>query len=218
MREATTTQPARRVAFATLFAACPCAALVIIASAGCNTIPGMSTAWTLESVVERGAYLDATLVRGDEERRWFLPPDAACRGMMRPEASLEVVSLGPLGQLHEGEAVCEPLGIGSLREWRESRARPTVGPVPARQATFRLDYEDEEVAMLRGRFPLVGLIGFPGLGDTVVVIPQSEACRPLREASVASIEYRVAGPDPYVLVAGELRCPVLGLIQPVGPR
>jgi hypothetical protein len=218
MREAATPRSDRRVAFASICAACLSGALAVIAGAACNTIPGMSTAWTVHSVAERGAYLDATLVRGSDQGRYFLPTNAACRGMLRPEASIEVVSLGPMGQLQSGETVCEPLGIGSLREWRESRARPTVGPVPARQATFRLDYEDAEVAMLRGRFPLVGLIGFPGLGDTLVVIPQSEACRPLRASTTAAIEYRVAGPDPYVLIAGEQRCPVLGLIQPVAPR
>jgi hypothetical protein len=208
----------RRVAFATLRMALLGAALFAMASAGCNTIPGMSTAWTVQSVAQRGPYLDATLVRGGEQRRYFLPASEACGGMLRPEASLELVSLGPMGQLQAGEAVCDPLGIGSLREWRESRARPTVGPIPSRQATFRLDYEDAELVMLRGRFPLVGLIGFPGLGDTLVAIPQTDACRPLRQATVASIEYRVAGPDPYVLIAGELRCPVHGLIQPISPR
>jgi hypothetical protein len=199
-------------------AVCLAAALAAIAGAGCNTIPGMSTAWTVEAVAQRGDYLDATLVRGDERRRYFTAVDEACAGMLRPEASLERVSLGPLGQLQSGGQTCEPVGIGSLLAWRESRPRPQVRPLPARQASFRLVWEDAELAMLRGRFPLLGLIGFPGLGDSLVVIPQSEVCRPLREASEASIEYRVAGPDPFVLIAEGQRCGVLGLIQPLEPR
>jgi hypothetical protein len=68
--------------------------------------------------------------------------------------------------------------------------------------------------MLRGLFPLTSLIGFPSLGDILVVIPLHEICRPLLTRDVATIEYRVAGPDPYVLISEDQRCPVLGLIQP----
>jgi hypothetical protein len=197
---------------------CLAAAFAALAGAACTTVPGVSTTWTVGPVSERGAYLDATLSQRGKQRRYFVPSSAACRSLLRTEALVEVVALGPMGQLRQGDTQCDPLGIGSLREWRESRPRPTVRPLPARPATYRVDYQDAEVVMLRGRFPLVGLIGFPGLGDTLVVIPLSDACRPLLEATQASIEYRVAGPDPYVLIAGAQRCPVLGLVQPIGTR
>ena len=93
-----------------------------------------------------------------------------------------------------------------------------MGPLPARQADYRLEYQDKDLAMLRGRFPLLGLIGWPGMGDTIVLVPQTAACQPLLQKGVATIEYRVAGPDPYVLLAGDKRCPLLGLIQPIGER
>ena len=72
--------------------------------------------------------------------------------------------------------------------------------------------------MLRGRFPLLGLIAWPGMGDTLVLLPQTPPCQALMQQSVATIEYRVAGPDPYVLLEGDKRCPLLGLIQPIGKR
>jgi hypothetical protein len=109
-----------------------------------------------------------------------------------------------------------PVGIGSLAAWRDSRPRPQVGPLPAKQADYRVEYQDRDLAMLRGRFPLLGLIAWPGMGDTLVVIPQTPACKPLLQQGVATIEYRVAGPDPYVLLVGGERCPIQGLIQPVG--
>ena len=91
-----------------------------------------------------------------------------------------------------------------------------MGPLPARQADYQVIYQDGDLAMLRGRFPLLGLIGWPGMGDTIVLLPQTESCRPLVERGTATIEYRVAGPAPYVLLDGDRRCAVLGLIQPSG--
>jgi hypothetical protein len=188
--------------------------LLVLAGAGCNTIPGMSTTWVVNSVVERGPYLDVTLSNGGDTMRYFTPASETCRNLLRVEQPVGYVSLGQMGQFQTGEVVCVPVGILSLREWRDQRPRPGVPPLPTGQANYRLDYEDKDVAMLRGRFPLVGLIGFVGLGDTIVVLPKTPACTPLLSQSVATIEYRDAGPDPYVLFVGDRRCPVLGLVQP----
>ena len=186
--------------------------------AGCANLPGMPTSSTVQSVVERGPFLDVQISQGGSTRRYFTPATEPCRGLLKPEAAIEYVALGPLGQLQSGEVVCVPAGIGSLAAWRDQRPRPMVGPLPARQADYRLEYQDQDLAMLRGRFPLLGLIAWPGLGDTLVVIPQTPACQPLLQQGTATIEYRVAGPDPYVLLQGDQRCPVQGLIQPIGER
>ncbi len=185
---------------------------------GCANLPGMATSSTVESVVERGPYLDVHISQRGSTWRYFVPAKEPCRSLLRAEAAIEYVSLGPLGQFQSGEVVCEPIGIGSLAKWRDQRPRPEVGPLPARQSDYRLEYQDQDLAILRGRFPLLGLIAWPGMGDTLVVLPQTPPCQQLMKQNVATIEYRVAGPDPYVLLDGDKRCPVQGLIQPIGER
>jgi hypothetical protein len=186
--------------------------------AGCTNIPGMSTSSTVQSVVERGPYLDVEISQRGATWRYFAPAQEPCRSLLKAEAEIDYVSLGPLGQFQSGQVVCDPVGIGSLAKWRDQRPRPQVGPLPARQADYRLEYEDPDLAMLRGRFPLLGLIAWPGMGDTLVVLPQTPPCQQLMKQGTATIEYRVAGPDPYVLLAGDQRCPIQGLIQPIGER
>jgi hypothetical protein len=56
------------------------------------------------------------------------------------------------------------------------------------------------------------------MGDTLMVLPQSPACQALIPAGVATIQYRDAGPDPYVLLDNRSQCEVSGLIQPSGER
>jgi hypothetical protein len=192
-----------------------CAALSLLL-AGCSNLPGMPTSSSVQTVVERGPFLDVQITQGGKPRRYFTPQSEPCRSLLEPEAPIDYVALGPLGQLQSGEVVCVPVGIGTLAAWRDQRPRPMVGPLPARQADYRVEYQDQDLAMLRGRFPLLGLIAWPGLGDTLVVIPKTPACQPLMDRGTATIEYRVAGPDPYVLLSGDQRCPVQGLIQPVG--
>jgi len=182
----------------------------------CSTIPGMPTSSSVQSVTQRGPFLDVEISQGGKPRRYFTPAEEPCRGLLKPEAPIEYVSLGPIGQLQSGEVVCVPVGIGSLAAWRDQRPRPQVGPLPAKQADYRLEYEDADVAILRGRFPLLGLIAWPGMGDTLVVLSKTPACQDLIKRNVATIEYRVAGPDPYVLLDGDKRCPLQGLIQPSG--
>jgi hypothetical protein len=194
------------------------AVLALPASAGCATLPGRTTAWVVESVALRGDFLDATVSRAGETQRFFTPASPACGSVLRVEALVEYVSLGPFGQFQSGAESCDLVGIGSLAEWRDRRPRPNVRPLPTRSATYRLEYQDAELAMLRGRIPLVGLLGFVGMGDTLMVLPQSDACRPLIPRGTATIEYRVAGPDPLVLIGDHARCAVLGLIQPPPPR
>ena len=201
-----------------VFAAVSASALGGVGLVACANLPGTSSVSAVESVVERGPYLDVYVSRGGSKQRFFVPASEPCRSLLRVEAVVDYVNLGPLGQFQAGEIHCDPIGIGTLATWRDQRPRPQVGPLPARQATYRVDYQDLDLVMLRGRFPLLGLIAWPGMGDTLVLLPKTKACEGLVQRGVATIEYRVAGPDPYVLLDGDQRCPVLGLIQPIGER
>ena len=125
----------------------PCAAVLACALggaglAGCTNIPGMPTSSTVQSVVERGPYLDVEISQRGATWRYFAPAKEPCRSLLKAEAAIDYVSLGPLGQFQSGQVVCDPVGIGSLAKWRDQRPRPQVGPLPARQADYRLEYED----------------------------------------------------------------------------
>ena len=201
----------------------PCSALVLGAllgfgPTGCSTLPGSTSPTTVESVVERGPYLDVSVSMAGAKRRFFTAAGEPCRSLLKPEAAVEYVNLGPLGQLQAGGVSCIPAGIGTLAEWRDARPRPQVGPQPQKQANFKLEYQDADVVMVRGMIPLLGLIAWPGMGDTLLVLPQTPACKALVPVGVATIQYNEAGADPYVLLDDRRVCEVAGLIQPVGER
>ena len=199
-------------------AALALAALLPLAAAACATLPGNTSPATVASVVQRGPYLDVELSMAGAKRRFFTAASDPCRSLLKPEASVEYVKLGPLGQLQAGGATCIPAGIGALAAWRDERPRPQVGPQPQKQANYRLEYQDADVAMVRGMIPLLGLIAWPGMGDSLLVLPQTPACQALIPGGIATIQYNVAGPDPYVLLDNRRECAVAGLIQPIGER
>jgi len=87
--------------------------------------------------------------------------------------------------------------------------------VPRAQATFRTLYEDEDVVLLRGRFPLASRIGWSRGDDSVVVVGNVERCRGPVEKGVASMEYRQAGRNTLTLVGVGGLCRIEGLIQPL---
>ncbi len=199
-------------------AALSLAVLCGLATAGCSTFPGSTSSWTVESVVERHGYLDVSFTTGGGKQRFFTAAADPCKSMLHAEAVVSYANLGPLGQFQAGGATCIPAGIGSLAAWRDSRPRPQVGPLPSKQANYTLEYQDQDVAMVRGMIPLLGLIAWPGMGDTLVVLPQSPTCQALIPAGVATIQYRDTGPAPYVLLDNRSQCEVAGLIQPIGDR
>jgi hypothetical protein len=156
--------------------------------------------------------------RGNSTQRFFTLANEPCLSVLRPEAAVDYVSLGPLGQFRAGDLRCDPVGIGSLAAWRDQRPRHRGGPLPVGQANYRVEYQDQDLAMLRGRFPLLGMIGWPGMGDTIVLVPQAPPCQALLERSTATIQFRVAGPDPFVLFNAGQHCAVLGLVQAIVER
>ncbi len=181
-------------------------------------LPGMTRTYQVEHVVRRGPYLDAMLVGAKPELRFFFPADETCTALVRAEASVEYVSEGPFGKLRGGEAVCEPVGIGSLRTWRDRGPRGQRGEmIPRSRATFSVVYEDEQVAFARGRFLLASRVGWTSGADTLAVIPVTAVCSPILKRGQASVEFRPAGPRPFSLVTREGHCPIEGFIRPIPP-
>ena len=51
--------------------------------------------------------------------------------------------------------------------------------------------------------------------DSVVLLPAEPACDEVRQRGKATMEYHDTGPDPFVLVDAEQRCPILGFAAPI---
>jgi hypothetical protein len=163
-----------------------------------------------------GPYLEVHLA-GEAELALLVPATPRCTRVARPEASVRWVSRGFPGRLEAGDEACEAAGILDLAAWRDRRPRPDVPPVPRKQARWTVLYRDGRLALLRGRFPLAGLVGMPGGGDLVAVVADDPACAPLLATDVGTLEYRASGRDAFRLLAGEARCPVLGFARPPPP-
>lgn len=192
------------------------ATLLTSVAAACSTLPGASQGFRIDSVTTRGPYLDARMSRGGETVRFFFPADdEECRRMLRPENIVDYVALGPLGVLRADDERCQPVGIGSLDWWRRQRGRPEVPPLPRGTARFQPVYRDAEVTLVRGRFPLTGLVNWAGGYDTIAVLPRDSACQPLVERGEATIEYRASGPVPLRLLSDAQSCVIEGLVQPL---
>jgi hypothetical protein len=200
-----------------------------LGSAGC--ISWRKTTWELgmggfgmELLVarldERGPYLDAILAGHGLHLRTFVPASDVCRAVLRPDSTVEYVERGVGGRFEREGQSCDSVGFGDplIRRARQPRAGSLQAvPVPRAQATFRTLYEDADVVLLRGRFPLALTIGWTGGDDTVAVVGNVARCRGPVEARVASMEYRPAGPNTLALVGDEGLCRIEGLIQPPGP-
>jgi hypothetical protein len=89
--------------------------------------------------------------------------------------------------------------------------------IPSAAASYRKVYEDDEVAFLRGNFPLAGRLGFRGLGDAIAVVPKIPICQDPIERTNATLEYFPGGRNVLTLGSKDGRCNVEGLIQPLGP-
>lgn len=178
-------------------------------------LPGSRTPMTVERVTPRGPYLEVALRAPGLELVSYAPDDEACRGVLAREHAVDYATDGGGGSFSREGRRCEAAGIGSLDAWRERRARPrTRSPVPSAQASFRVLHRDEQVVLVRGRFPLAGLLGWVGGDDTVAAIPNAPECaRPL-ESGVATLQYFPAGRDVLTLTGEGGLCPVLGLLRP----
>jgi hypothetical protein len=171
-------------------------------------------------VSAHGDYLEATLVGHGLSLTVFTPNDAVCRAVLAPEASVDYVERGIAGRLEREGARCDAVGIGPplvqrARQPRGQSLRST--PIPRAQATFGIVHADDELILLRGRFPLAHHVGWSGGDDSVVALPAEPVCRAAAGAGVASMEYRPAGRSALVLVGKDALCPIVGLMLPLGP-
>ena len=173
----------------------------------------------VSEVATIGPYLDATLSSPRLALRFFFPRSADCLAMIRPGAELRYLRVGSLGTAVDGEKRrCEPIGVASLREWRdrEPRRRPSH-LAPRVQVEFHTIFEGEDLVLVRGRFPLAHEIRWPAAMDTVAVLPAGPACDEALRSGKATMEYRATGPDPFLLLGEEGGCRVLGFAGPLEP-
>ena len=173
----------------------------------------------VSEVATIGPYLDATLASPRFALRFFFPRSADCLAMIRPGAELRYLRVGSLGSVVNGEKRrCEPIGVASLREWRDREPRQRSSPIAPRvQVEFHTLFEGEELVLVRGRFPLALEIRWPAAMDTVAVLPAGPGCDEARRAGKATMEYRATGPDPFLLLGEEGSCPILGFAGPLEP-
>jgi hypothetical protein len=181
-------------------------------------LPGSATATEVTEVVPRAGYLDVRL----GAQRFFFPADAECQALLAPGARVYYVEGGVLGRVEGEEAeegACEPVGVGSLQAWRDRKPRPSSSrPNPRAQIVYREIYRDEEVAFLRGRFPLASHARLRG-DDIIAVISAHEPC--LETAGTGrqtgTMEFRQAGRDPFRAFLGASACPISAFVLPLGP-
>ncbi len=207
-------------------------AIALAATFGVNGCNWRKTTWELGMggfgmellvayVEERGPYLDAGLVGHGLDLRTFVPANDVCRAVLNTEEPVTYAERGVAGGFERAGYSCDAVGYGDplIRGARQPRRGELRGsPVPRAQATFRTLYADDDVVLLRGRFPLTSRIGWSRGDDSVIVVENSARCRGPVEKGVASMEYRQAGRNTLALVGVGGLCRIDGLIQPLdGP-
>jgi len=177
-------------------------------------IPGARASAQVELVAERGDQLDVISRAGGRETRFFVPNDAACRSLFTGEQAVSWSNSGRFGRFQAGDRTCDPVGVLSLAEWRDRRPRrQNASVIPRSRADLRERlYVDEELVLIRGRFPQAAQIGITGTADLVAVIPNSPECEGLEVPGSLSMEFRQAGRQPFTLINGRQRCPLLGFV------
>jgi hypothetical protein len=178
-------------------------------------VPGTSVEMTVARAAPRDGYLDLELRAPDFSLRSFVPASELCMRVAERGARVQYHAGSPYGTLVRGGDRCDASGMASLREWRNRRPRETSELVPSGQATYRVVYQDEELSFLRGVFPLVGLLGFSGMGDTIAVVPNTPECRRAIESATSTVEYFHAGRNVLTLSSREGRCNIEALLRPL---
>jgi len=177
-------------------------------------LPGARAGASLTPATQRGDYLDVTLASGGFRYRFFLPANDACRAVAASEA-VTYANVGPFGRLQAGDTACDPIGILSLAAWRDRGPRPrTQSVIPrSRAALQERVYADDNLTLIRGRFLLASAIGFAGGADSIAVLPNAAECQGIVVPGSASMEFRQIGNQPFSLINGNQRCPVIGFVQ-----
>jgi len=160
----------------------------------------------------RGPYIDATFSGPSRAWRFLFPRSEACAAVLRPEAAVSYQPGGIWGSFHAADGeVCEPVGIGSLRQWRSRRPRVEGAMSERSPSDWEVLHRDAQVYLLRGRFPVASFIGMAGTWDTVAMVPNDGGrCSRVAEGGNAILEYRTSGSEAFLLGG----CPVLAFANP----
>lgn len=189
---------------------------------GCAAATGSSPSYRVASATPIGPLLDVRLqstsrsvvISSDPTRSLLFPASETCRRLLQVDSIVQYLPGGLTGSIRRDGHACEAVGIAALREWRDRRPRPARRRMGAdrAQATYRIAFEQENMAIVRGRFPLAGRVGWVGGEDTLALIPRTAGCAGVLERQVSSMEYRDAGPIALLLVS-KLGCPIEGFAR-----
>ena len=192
--------------------------LLALVQLGCSarTMIGMSGDLAVSSVITRGPYLDVTIQDDDVAVRLFADAaDADCAAVLRVGSPVSYTNRGIAGRVTADDLSCDLIGIGDPFIRRVSQPRGDQSElIPRAQATFTRIFEDDDVALLRGRFTLASRVGWAGGVDTVAVVQANAACRRAIDSGVASMEFRPRGINTLALTSGSGLCRIDGLILP----
>jgi hypothetical protein len=203
----------RRVPIETALLAClalACTGDELVVQSG---IPGARASSEVRLVAERGELLDVNSETGGRETRFLVPNDDDCRHLFVGEQPVSYSnSGGRFGSFHAGDRSCEPVGVLSLVQWRDRRPRnQNASVIPRARAELRERiYRDDDVELIRGRFPLAAQIGITGAQDLIAVIPVTAECADLPVPGSLSMEFRQVGRQPFTLIHEGRRCTLQG--------
>ena len=168
----------------------------------------------VQSVDVHGPYLVAQLTGRRDELRAVAPATAPCTTVLRPEARVHYAKSGVFGRVESGDDGCDLVGVASLAAWRDRQPR-RHGLVPLATARFDPIYQDDQMVLLRGRFPLAGRVGIPAAYDLVALLPNNAACRAVAAKGEASLEFRPAGSEAFRMMDDDAPCVVAGFAIPL---
>ena len=190
----------------------------MLAFSGCETTRPKAQPWTIHDVSRHGGYLAAS-IRGEQQTlAFYFEPTPDCKAMLQEFGEQLYRRRGPLGTLQQGEKSCVPVGIGRIRSWALRHPTPRNLPIlPSQPARFRKIYSDSEVVLVRGNFPLAGLVFFAGGRDAVAFLPNIEVCQRYVEQGGGAMQYRRSSQEVVWLGSASARCQILGLARPLVP-
>lgn len=192
------------------------ASLILAGGAAHAQLPFTSSEMKVTESVQRGPYLDVTLVGNRNSGRWLFEASEDCKGLLKSGAAIRFRNVGRWGEFSADDVSCSPVGSAGLAQWRDSRPRGRSGPQIRRQRSqFQVLGQDEEYTFVRGTFPLAPMVGFTQSQDLVAFLPREPSCeRPVADG-FAPMEFRRRG-QPLLLIAEGQQCAITAFAIPIG--
>lgn len=212
----------RRASSRAVLAKVASSGVLLVLGAACAGIPGTHPSYRVVSTERIGPLLDVRLewtsrassISSDSQLSLLFRSADDCTKKITVGTEVDYLPGGLTGSLRLGDQSCDAVGISGLRQWRDRKPRRRVArPGDDRaQTTYRVVYEQADYAIVRGRFPLAGRIGWSGGDDTLALIPRKPECAGALQRQVSTIEFRDSGPIPLLLV-GNRGCPIAGFAR-----